>query len=157
MLVVADSSALVALATCSALDILTGLYQTVKVPQAVYDETALPHKPQGLVLGEFLRGRIVSVNTGQFVLAAGGLGEGEIEAMSLYKLLEADLLLVDDRRARLVAEANGIRCTGALGVLLQAKRKGLLRRIAPCIHSLRESSLHYDERLLQKVLQLADE
>ena len=103
MLIIADSSALVALATCTALDILLTLYETVNVPQAVYDEVAVPDKPQGTALAVFLQGRVVSVDTQQFVLSASGLGQGEIEAMALYKLLAADVLLIDDRRARLVS------------------------------------------------------
>lgn len=157
MLIIADSSALVALATCSALDILVSLYETVNVPQSVYDEIASPYKPQGMALANFLQGRIVRVDTRQFVLSAGGLGQGEIEAMALYKLLGADLLLIDDRRARLVAEANQIQCIGTLGVLLQAKRKGLVGEISSYINALSASPLHYQEALLQKVLQLAGE
>jgi len=45
MLIIADSSALVALATCHALDILAVLFEDVKVPQAVYDEVAVSNKP----------------------------------------------------------------------------------------------------------------
>lgn len=157
MLIIADSSALVALATCSALDILVSLYETVNVPQSVYDEIASPYKPQGMALANFLQGRIVRVDTRQFVLSAGGLGQGEIEAMALYKLLGADLLLIDDRRARLVAEANQIQCIGTLGALLQAKRKGLVGEISSYINALSASPLHYQEALLQKVLQLAGE
>lgn len=40
MLIVADSSALIALATCQGLEILLRLYDDMKVPQAVYDEVA---------------------------------------------------------------------------------------------------------------------
>lgn len=65
MLVIADSSALVALATCSALDILVMLYETVKVPQAVYDEVVVPGKPQSIALAEFLQNRVVVVDTSQ--------------------------------------------------------------------------------------------
>ena len=47
MLVIADSSALVALATCDALDVLTLIYKEIRVPQAVFDEVSAPDKPQG--------------------------------------------------------------------------------------------------------------
>lgn len=50
MLAVADSSALVALATCDALEILTALYEIVKVPQAVIDEVVVAGKPQAATL-----------------------------------------------------------------------------------------------------------
>ena len=90
MLVVADSSALVALATCSALNRLLDLYESVHVPQVVYDEVTIPAKPQAAFLKEFLKDRVVPVNTGQIVMMPSGLGQGEIEAMTLCKTLSAE-------------------------------------------------------------------
>lgn len=89
MLIVADSSALVALAACDALEFLTALYDDVKVPQAVYDEVTVSGKSEARSLAKFLQERIVMVDSTQFVFAAGGLGRGEIEAMLLYKNLAA--------------------------------------------------------------------
>jgi uncharacterized protein len=157
MLIVADSSALIALATCDALDILLRVYADIKVPQAVYEEVIQPEKPQAAALGTFLSGRVMEVDTTQWVLAAGGLGRGEIEAMALYKQLSADALLIDDQRARRIAEHNHINCIGALGVLLIAKQHRGLDKIAPYIEKLRPSSIRYGNELLNKVLKLAGE
>ena len=157
MLIVADSSALIALATCEGLDILLCVYEDLKVPQAVYDEVVAPEKPQAIALASFLSGRVMEVDTTHWVLAAGGLGRGELEAMALYKQLSADALLIDDRRARLVAEHNQIQCIGALGVLLLAKQQGTIDRVAPYVEKLQLSSIHYGEALLSKVLKLAGE
>lgn len=157
MLIIADSSALIALATCEGLEILLQMYDDVKVPQAVYDEVAAPKKPLAGVLAAFLAGRVEQVDTTQWVLAVGDLGQGEIEAMALYKQLTADVLLIDDRRARLIAEHNQIHCMGALGVLLQAKARGVIERVAPFVEKLRPSPVHYGKALLSKVLELAGE
>ena len=157
MLVIADSAALVALATCGVLDILTLIYEDIRVPQAVFDEVSAPDKPQGVILSSFLAGRVVTVDMSRWVLAAGGLGQGELEAMALYKQLSADVLLIDDRRARTVAEHNQIVCIGALGVLLMAKHRAHIQQIAPYVERLRTSSLHYGDALLAKVLTLANE
>jgi predicted nucleic acid-binding protein len=91
------------------------------------------------------------------VLAAGGLGQGELEAMALYKQLSADALLIDDRRARAVAEHNQIVCIGTLGFLLLAKHQGIIQRVLPYVEKLRASSLYYEDDLLEKVLLLAHE
>ena len=72
MVVVADSSALIALATCRALRLLTELYDDVKVPQHVYEEVTIPDKPQAILLVEFLADRVVEVDTSRFVMAATG-------------------------------------------------------------------------------------
>ncbi len=157
MIIVADSSALIALATCSSLSVLVDLYDDVYVPISVYQEVSQLDKPQAVVLKEFLRERIIEVDQNQLVIAVGGLGTGELEAMALYQQLNAHKLLIDDRRARRVAEANGIDCIGALGILLLAKNKGSIAEIRPLINQLRDSTLHYSNAILNKVLQLAGE
>ena len=157
MLIVADSSALIALATCNGLDVILLVYSEIKVPEAVYAEIVAPEKPQSDVLGAFLFERVVKVDASRWVLAASGLGRGEIEAMALYKELSADALLIDAHRARTIAEHNQIHCIGALGLLLQAKQNGKLREITPYIQRLRNSSIHYSEALLDRVLKLAGE
>jgi predicted nucleic acid-binding protein len=131
MLIVADSSALIALATCDGLDVLLKVYNDVKVPQAVYLEVTESDKPQAAVLESFLSDRVVEVDSSYWVLAAGTLGQGEIEAMVLYKQLSADALLIDDHRA--------------------------IEKVAPYVQNLRHSSIHYGEALLSKVLSLANE
>ncbi|HMV96970.1 MAG TPA: hypothetical protein PKE35_13675 [Anaerolineales bacterium] len=157
MLVVADSSALVALSVCEALDLLLKIYGDVRVPRAVYDEVVVIGKSQSAALQSFLEGRVVEVDLSRWVLAAGGLGQGELEAMALYRQLSADVLLIDDRRARAVAEHNQIVCLGALGFLLLAKQNGQVRLVAPYVDKLRSSSLYYGADLLEKFLLLAGE
>jgi hypothetical protein len=157
MLIVADSSALIALAICDGLDVLLGVYDDIKVPEAVYAEIVAPEKPLSDSLGSFLSGRVMNVDTTRWVLAAGGLGRGEIEAMALYKQLSADMLLIDDHRARVIAEHNQINCIGALGLLLIAKQKGVIGEITPYIEKLRHSSIYYGDDLLNRVLKLASE
>jgi uncharacterized protein len=157
MLVVADSSALIGLAACQGLHFLLQLYKDIKVPEAVYVEVTQVQKPQAEELAAFLSGRTILVNTTQWVLAVGDLGRGKIEAMTLYKQLGADMLLIDDRRARLIAEHNGIHCIGALGILLKAKEQGVIAQIAPYIQALRKSPVYYAESLLDKVLEIAKE
>jgi len=157
MIVIADSSALIALATCSALEILAGLYDEVYVPRSVYEEVSQPDKPNAVILSQFLQSRVVDVDKKKMLITVGGLGEGEIEAMTLYLQLSADRLLIDDRRARRVAEANKISCIGALGILLLAKHNSLIAEITPFVEQLRHAPLHYSEALLTKVQQLAGE
>jgi predicted nucleic acid-binding protein len=117
----------------------------------------VPEKPQAAALSSFLAGRVAKVDMTRWVVSAGGLGQGELEAMALYKQLSADALLIDDRRARAVAEYNQIVCIGALGVLLLAKHQGAIQQVAPYVERLRYSPLHHGEALLTRVLSLADE
>ena len=157
MLIVADSSALIALAACDALNVILQVYDDIKVSEAVYAEIVAPEKSQSDALGVFLANRVVKVDTTRWVLTAGGLGRGEIEAMALYKQLTADVPLIDDHRARVIAEHNQINCIGALGLLLIAKQEGKIAEIAPYIQRLRDASIYYGDALLDRVLKLAGE
>jgi predicted nucleic acid-binding protein len=61
MLIIADSSALVALALCDGLALLDQLFDEIKVPQAVYDEVVIEGKPEARTLQAYLQGKIIPV------------------------------------------------------------------------------------------------
>ncbi|WP_082081684.1 hypothetical protein [Methylocucumis oryzae] len=100
MIVIADSSALVALSICDSLSLLDILFGEVKVPQAVYDEVCIVNKAESQALQTYLAGKVCNVTTRIAIEKSNGLGKGELAAMSLYKQLSADLLLIDDARAK---------------------------------------------------------
>jgi hypothetical protein len=157
MLVVADTSALVALAACDALAILDRLLEDLRVPAAVFEECTVIGKPESARLKAFLQGRVVEVDIQKLVIAAGRLGQGELEAMALYRSLHADFLLVDDHRARKVALLNGMDVIGSLGMLLRAKEAGLIAEIRPLIALIQAAGVHYSDQLVAKTLRLAGE
>ncbi len=157
MIIIADSSGLIFLATCNCLDLLEKLFDEVKVPQAVFDELIIEGKPQSEILRDYLNDKIVNVELGKYIIDTGNCGKGELEAMVLYKKLSADFLLVDDLRARKIAELNGIKIIGSLGILLFGKEKGLISKIKPSLDKLRNSELYISEKLLKQVQDLANE
>ncbi len=157
MIVVSDASVLLALANCDSLHLLESLFQEVQVPGAVFDELAIPGKPKAESVSRFLEGKMTRIDFLELAVESPGLGRGEREAMALYRHLGADLLLVDDKRARKAAQANGIRISGSLGVLLLAKQRGLLKRVRPLLEELQASEIYVDDRLIRKTLQLAGE
>ncbi len=106
MILIADSSALIALAICDGLKLLEPLYGEVLVPEAVYNEVALSNKPESATLREYLAGKVRSVDTSGFVYLDASADLGETEAMLLYKQLNADKLLIDDRRGRKIAKIH---------------------------------------------------
>jgi uncharacterized protein len=157
MLIVADSSPLVALAAAGALSLVDQLFDTVRVPTAVEAELMVPGKPHTHLLKEFLSGKVLPVNLSQYVIVAPGLGAGELEAMALYKALSADQLLVDDERARKVARLNQIQVVGSMGVLLLAKHAGLISAVKPLIQTMQSAGIHLSARLVLDGLRLAGE
>lgn len=61
------------------------------------------------------------------------MGPGEAEAIVLAQELAADILLIDERKARKTALQLGLPVTGILGVLLEAKKAGLVPAIKPIL------------------------
>ena len=53
------------------------------------------------------------------------IDEEEAEAIALAIELNAQLLLIDEHLGRTVASRLGLKFTGVLGVLLEAKNKGV--------------------------------
>jgi hypothetical protein len=121
MIVVSDTSPLTALLTVGQSDILTKLFDEVIIPEAVRVELLRNH-PR---LPEWLHVARVKDTTRvkqylEFVDA------GEAEAIELALELRADHLLIDERKGRNLAVQEGLFVIGLLGVVLLAKRKGLI-------------------------------
>jgi len=131
MIIVADTSALVALSTCKALDLLEKIFEKVSVPKSVYDECVVSKKSQSKQLRKYLKDKIATIDKTPFLHLPSNLGQGEISAMLLYKIMNADYLLIDDIRARKIAKYNDINIIGSLGILLLAKKQKIIDKISP--------------------------
>lgn len=157
MILVADASALIALSACDSLHLLDALFGNVIVPEAVYVEVVVTDKPQSLRLQSYLQGKVQPVNMDRFVYLDAFADAGETQAMLLYKEVAADYLLIDDRRGRKVAQINQIKTIGSMGVLLQAKRTGLISQVEPLLAKIAASPVFISAGLIQTVLELAGE
>ena len=157
MILIADASALIALAACDSLSLLDAIFGTVWVPEAVYLEVATADKPQAEHLRQYLQGKVRQVNMQNYVYLDVFADAGETAAMVLYKEMAADYLLIDDKRGRKVAAINHIKSIGSLGVLLQAKRVGLIAHIAPLLSQIEASPVYIGKNLIETVLELAGE
>ncbi|MGD0961957.1 MAG: DUF3368 domain-containing protein [Methylomonas sp.] len=157
MILVADSSALIALSACNSLYLLEKLFGAVIVPETVYLETTQPNKKEAQALRIFLQDKVRKVDLRGYVFLDAFADAGETEAMLLYKQISADKLLIDDQRGRKVAKINQISIIGSLGILLAAKEKGLVDEVAPLLQQIEQSDIYLSPRLLATVLELAGE
>jgi hypothetical protein len=85
------------------------------------------------------------------------LGAGEREAIGLSLEIAATRLPVDDKAARRLAGTLRLPVIGTLGLLLAAKRKGLLPTVLPCLNALRHASFYLTPDLYSRVLAEAGE
>jgi predicted nucleic acid-binding protein len=157
MILVADCSALIALSVCNSLGLLEHLFDTVVVPETVYNEATQSDKMEAQALKVFLKGKVRQVDLRQYVFLDAFADAGETEAMLLYKQISADKLLIDDRRGRKVAKINHISTIGSLGVLLAAKEKGFIAEVSPLLRQIENSDIYLSTKLIATVLELAGE
>ncbi|NET62383.1 MAG: DUF3368 domain-containing protein [Symploca sp. SIO2E6] len=162
MIVVSDTSPITNLSAVGALELLHQLYDRVIIPQGVYDEMAsLGYQVPGTVevqTLDWIENRTVENRQGVEELRAD-LDMGEAEAIILALELDADLLLLDERRGRRVALEVGVKkISGLLAVLQEAKRKGLILEIKPILDRLiSENNFRISVSLYNRVLQFAGE
>jgi predicted nucleic acid-binding protein len=82
---------------------------------------------------------------------------GESESLILYRELNADFLLIDDKKARKIAENFGMNCIGTIGILSKAKNEGIVSELKPLFLKFLENNRYYSINLLNEVLKLHNE
>jgi len=85
------------------------------------------------------------------------LGQGETEVLMLGLEMRESVVVLDDDLARRVAETLGLHLTGTLGLLLDAKKAGLIPVIAPLLDQLQTFRFRVAPHTRAAVLKLAEE
>lgn len=159
MIVVSDTSPITNLAAIGQLDLLRQIYGLVVIPEAVFQElTAAGGNHPGAIAQQldWVETRAVSNRILVSALQVE-LDEGEAEAIALAQELAADLLLIDEHLGRVVATRLGVRIIGLLGVLIEAKHRGLVQEVKPLVDTLMNLGFHVKQDLYRRVLQATGE
>jgi len=148
---VSNSSPLIALEKIHKLELLRDLFSTITVPQAVALETAPTVKlPSWIEV--YPSPLTVDSRTVQ-----PSFGRGESEAISLSLELHPDRVILDDEPARRLAQKLGLNVIGTLGLLLSAKRRGLIPGLQSQMDALVATGFFIGPELYDQVMQLAGE
>lgn len=159
MIVVANAGPLIALSKIGQLTLLPRLFGSVFLPLAVYEELVRRGKGRPgceIADADWVQRREVEDETAIRLLKAQ-LDAGESEAIILAVQLGADLLLMDEGRGRRQAEVLGLRITGTVGILIAAKRVGLVEAVTPLLDELRAKQVRVSQRLYKAAQILAEE
>lgn len=160
-LIISNTTPLINFAEIDRLDLLSELFGTVVIPPAVEREVAAKFSPFPKAADAVRRGQFPIVTPADQLLVralSAGIHPGEAECLALALEHPGSLLLLDDLAAREVAAANGCLCTGTVGCLAEAKKRGLIPSLAPLIDELRTKARFWiTDRLAERVLRDAGE
>ena len=141
------------------LSILPALAGRVIVPPAVIDELG-EGRNRGMHLSDLTRLDWIEIRrplSERAVPLVTNLGPGEAEVLMLALELDDAVVVLDDAFARRMAESLGLRLKGTLGLLLDAKREGLIPAIIPLLNQLQELRFRLAPYTRTAVLKLAGE
>jgi hypothetical protein len=85
------------------------------------------------------------------------LGAGEKEVLALGIQIPGAVVILDERLARLYAQALKLTFTGTLGILLRAKAEGQLSHLEPVLAHLDRLGFRLSAKTRTAVLKLAGE
>lgn len=141
MVIVSDTSAISNLFKIGQLELLREVFGQIVLPTTVMQEL-LELEKRGVDLTEIKTAKwieVVAVKNDAFAdsLQKFMLDAGESQAIALAIELAADYLIMDEALGRKVAESQGLRVIGVLGVLRDAKRLGLVGAVKPIMDELR--------------------
>lgn len=157
--IICNTSPLQYLHQIGRLDLLPRLVTRVIVPTAVVAELAEGRRlgldlptPETLSWVDLRKPRSEAV-----LRLTTDLGQGETAVLVLALESTDAIMILDDALARRHAEVLGLRLTGTLGVLLDAKRAGLITRVMPLIDDLQSLGFRLSGQTRDAVLGLAGE
>jgi predicted nucleic acid-binding protein len=150
VLVVADTGPLISLSAIGQLNLLDALYFDIAIPEAVWHELESHIDELSIPDARRFRDNVISII--QYKVIDTKLGNGEKEAILLYDQIHADRLLIEDNDARLFAESRGIRCTGTLAVLIDAKDEHLIPELRTPFALLLAKGRYFSKDFLNQIL-----
>lgn len=164
MKVICNTSPIIGLISISRLSLLWKLFEQVIIPQAVYEELCADtdnHKEEIQEIDACIRQgkiRLYRVENSQAVKAMyGKLHYGELEVIVGAKELKLTLAIIDEISARKMAAEFLIDTIGIIGILLLAKKKGIIKEIRPDMESLRKKGYRISDRLFEDTLRKSGE
>lgn len=125
-LVIADTGPIHYLILIHHIEVLPQLFERVVLPSIVLPELSHPMAPEAVQLWVAQVPSWLEVLETPVAALYPGVHKGEAAAIALAAALQAELLLMDDRRGVIAAEKQGLNVTGTLGILEIAAKHKLL-------------------------------
>jgi predicted nucleic acid-binding protein len=158
-LAISNTGPLIAFAKVQRLDLLTSLFSEILIPRAVADElTACEAALPGAEILSMKGFRVVELPGGSDALLEAELDSGEAAVVQLALKMGGTEVLLDERKARRLAESvYNLKVLGTGGLLLRAKKKGLIKEVKSTLHQIRANGYYLSERLVLGIERAAGE
>ena len=158
-IIVTNTTPIISLALVGQLNLLHRLYDQVVIPPAVQNEI-LAGGASGIGIAELKKSDwliVAALRDSSRADLLSDLDRGEAEAIALAQELGAGLLIIDERIARKHARRLGLKITGTLGVLLEAKEHGFIPAVKPLIEKLVQGGIRLGADVIEEALRLTGE
>ena len=158
--IISNNSPLVALLGLDLLSLLRELYTEVWIPEEVKAEFLAAermHRVQALKDAPWIKTVHLTDARDISTYMRSGLDLGEAAVLALAKEHDAQFIIIDELKARQHAARIRLPFRGTVGILLEAKEKGLIDAIKPLLIRLQDNGVHLSESLINNALQDAGE
>ncbi len=85
------------------------------------------------------------------------IDSGEASAIALATEFNDVLLLLDDLKARKLAEKLQLNFTGTLGIIYKAKKVNVIEKVKPIIDKLLSTDFRISDKIVEEILRLSNE
>lgn len=161
MIIVSNTTPLIAFSSLQQFELLGKLFGKVYITEAVYSEaTAVKNEKDNLAYEISQADWICPLKVKDRLAVDVLLDEldlGEAETIVLAKELNADWVLMDEKKGRRKLAQLGLPKIGTLGLLLKAKEVGLLSNVKPAIEQLNRVGFNLSLNVINLVLEQANE
>jgi uncharacterized protein len=159
MTVICNATPLINFAAINRLDILEDVFERVIIPEAVYGETTESNFPSVGVIIQATNSSWLQICSVKLAInIPTDLDAGEREVIALAIEISNSKVLLDEKRARQVAQGLGLDVIGTIGILLLAKSKGIIPKVSPLLDAMIYDARYWvSKSLYQKILQQAGE
>lgn len=148
-IVISDTSCLIIFQKIKEFDLLIEVYDNILTTPEVAEEFSeqLPE-----------RIKIVSVKDKKYQeFLETQVDIGEASAIALAKEMNNPLLLLDDLKARKLANKLNLKFTGTLGVINKAKQTGVINEVKPLIDKLLATDFRISKNIINELLRINNE
>ena len=162
MRIVSDTGPIIGLAKIDCLFLFKNLASEVCIPPMVYRELLgkIGFESERIenALHDFIQVMELKSLKPEVKEKISDLDEGEKQTIALASMFSRGVLLVlDDHAGRKVANKLNIPTTGIIGILLLAKKNGILREVGPFVDELRNQGYWLSDEIVLLAKSLAGE